>query len=624
MVMTLARREILLGVQMIIVLKTRSFVEEELLWKLQSCVVGESATVCYLRSMADRLARFGLGEISVKRIQGRFFLLEVPDEEYMEVLKQNGWAYLKDYFITIEPWSEKRYVSERVTWIEVAGIPLHCWNYETFKRVAELWGKLISIGESWNRTNNFEKMDVLIFINKPHLIDELIILEVGNCKFRIRIQERRLLEWEGEKPLNVRDQSEEKEGESPEVESGIGSELENLQEERRNDKGGALNAISLEEGVIEKDGTRPSAEGIMSKEKFFGNKENVSVEGVDTSLVVDRAKEDGLNMGLFTHVVMNVDSGHHKSVDPVPGSIGENGQFLRSGNSPLEFVVGGNGLGSRSSEELEARFNIEEEFFQNSQNRREKKSLHKRIRSMREIQNGVLKEKIAKGKEITRCEESMVNLSLSDSDISNRRRVILREAKKTWEVGKMLGLSVRGDEEEVIDEIRKLEGQGLGSEVKREAVKRLCRLSRAFVYFIQETKLEVIIKDAVRKLWRDDNCEFRFVAAVGRSGGLLTMWDKNKFILFKDWSDDRVIAIEGKWVKEDLDVVLINVYAPNIVSEQCTLWGIVGGDFNVVRCRSERSNCLRSKKGSREFVNFINNCNLIDLPLLGKKFTCWV
>ncbi|KAK8368557.1 hypothetical protein V6Z11_A01G049800 [Gossypium hirsutum] len=38
-------------------------------------------------------------------------------------------------------------------------------------------------------------------------------------------------------------------------------------------------------------------------------------------------------------------------------------------------------------------------------------------------------------------------------------------------------------------------------------------------------------------------------------------------------------------------------------------------------CRSERSNCLGSEKGSREFVNFISNCNIIDLPLLGKKFT---
>ncbi|PPS05753.1 hypothetical protein GOBAR_AA14891 [Gossypium barbadense] len=33
-----------------------------------------------------------------------------------------------------------------------------------------------------------------------------------------------------------------------------------------------------------------------------------------------------------------------------------------------------------------------------------------------------------------------------NSDISNRRKVILNEAKKTWEVGKRLGFSVQGDE----------------------------------------------------------------------------------------------------------------------------------------------------------------------------------
>ncbi|KAH1057946.1 hypothetical protein J1N35_036011 [Gossypium stocksii] len=91
----------------------QSFVEAELLWKLQHCLVGESATVCDTRSMDERLTKFGLGEILVKRIQGRFFLIEVPDEEFMEVLKQNDWAYLKECFIKIEPWSEKRFFQRR-------------------------------------------------------------------------------------------------------------------------------------------------------------------------------------------------------------------------------------------------------------------------------------------------------------------------------------------------------------------------------------------------------------------------------------------------------------------------------------------------------------------------------
>ncbi|KAG4202807.1 hypothetical protein ERO13_A05G359750v2 [Gossypium hirsutum] len=71
--------------------------------------------------MAERLSKFGLEEISVKRIQGRFFLIEVPDNEFMEVLKQKDWAYLKECFIKIEPWLEKRFLSKRVAWIDVAG-----------------------------------------------------------------------------------------------------------------------------------------------------------------------------------------------------------------------------------------------------------------------------------------------------------------------------------------------------------------------------------------------------------------------------------------------------------------------------------------------------------------------
>ncbi|KAK5840754.1 hypothetical protein PVK06_009657 [Gossypium arboreum] len=233
--------------------------------------------------------------------------------------------------------------------------------------------------------------------------------------------------------------------------------------------GGALNAISLKEGVIEKDGTGSSAEGIMSEEHFFGNNETISIEGMNTGVEVDRAKENGLNMGLFSQVDMNVVSGQHMSADPVVGFTRKSGQPPKSGSNPIESDVEGIGLGCRRVGELKVRFSIEEEFFQTSQNRRKKKYLNKRIRSMCEIQDCVLStkekqkrdrnEKIAKGKEKTRCEDLTVNLSLSDSDISNCRRVILREAKKTWEVEKMLGLSVRGDEEEIIDEITRLERQ---------------------------------------------------------------------------------------------------------------------------------------------------------------------
>ncbi|KAH1046044.1 hypothetical protein J1N35_036828 [Gossypium stocksii] len=124
----------------------------------------------------------GLEELKVKRIQGRFFLIQVPNDELMELLRQKELAYLKELFINVEPWSKKFHASERAVWIEVAGIPLHCWNYQTAKRMVALWGEIIAMGENFSITNNFEKMDILIFTKQVTRLDEVITMEVGSEK----------------------------------------------------------------------------------------------------------------------------------------------------------------------------------------------------------------------------------------------------------------------------------------------------------------------------------------------------------------------------------------------------------------------------------------------------------
>ncbi|KAL1180919.1 hypothetical protein V6Z11_A02G011100 [Gossypium hirsutum] len=112
---------------------------------------------------------------------------------------------------------------------------------------------------------------------------------------------------------------------------------------------------------------------------------------------------------------------------------------------------------------------LEKEFYNTIRSRRKKKQFNKRIRSMCSIQDGVLSSKQIQRRDQSRrkdkssiasvSEDKVVNLSLSDSDLSNRKNVILREAKQTWEVGKKLGLKVQGHEEDVIEEIMRLKGQ---------------------------------------------------------------------------------------------------------------------------------------------------------------------
>ncbi|TYI21370.1 hypothetical protein ES332_A06G033700v1 [Gossypium tomentosum] len=102
-------------------------------------------------------------------------------------------------------------------------------------------------------------------------------------------------------------------------------------------------------------------------------------------------------------------------------------------------------------------------------NAEKKERIKQKIRSMYEIQNSILTSNERKnmdralhkerGRESRKEDERIVNLSLSDSDISNRMRVILREANNTWAIGKKLRFSVHGNEEDVIEEIMRVEIQ---------------------------------------------------------------------------------------------------------------------------------------------------------------------
>lgn len=97
----------------------KGYVDDEQLWKLQKCLVCESVSFCDTKIPVERMERIGLREITVRRIQERHFFVKVPNEELMDILKQNDWSYLKEFFVSIEPWSENEVLKERVVWIEI-------------------------------------------------------------------------------------------------------------------------------------------------------------------------------------------------------------------------------------------------------------------------------------------------------------------------------------------------------------------------------------------------------------------------------------------------------------------------------------------------------------------------
>ncbi|XP_028071217.1 uncharacterized protein LOC114273615 [Camellia sinensis] len=78
----------------------------------------------------------------------------------------------------------------------------------------------------------------------------------------------------------------------------------------------------------------------------------------------------------------------------------------------------------------------------------------------------------------------------------------------------------------------------------------------------------------------------------------------------------------------------VNVHAPNEVYERSRFWNMLyglrssfcnpwclAGDFNEIQNLGEIRGCSRRDRGIKEFNLFIENIELLDLPMLGRQFT---
>ncbi|KAK8682441.1 hypothetical protein V6N13_054829 [Hibiscus sabdariffa] len=144
---------------------------------------------CSTKTVKDRLHAWGLGDTYVKSLGGKKFVLKIKDEELLALLEKQKWSLLEEVFTNIEYWSEFFQVEERTTWVEVRGVPLHCWNDETFKRIAGLWGTLTALGENANQRIDCEKITLLISTKQVHRIEQVVNLEVGNFSYNVWVSE---------------------------------------------------------------------------------------------------------------------------------------------------------------------------------------------------------------------------------------------------------------------------------------------------------------------------------------------------------------------------------------------------------------------------------------------------
>ena len=178
-----------------------------------------------------------------------------------------------------------------------------------------------------------------------------------------------------------------------------------------------------------------------------------------------------------------------------------------------------------------------------------------------------------------------------------------------------------------------INSRGVGLIEKKNWIRSIARKEKPDFIGIQETKTKSWEISQISKIWGDD-MDFVEVGAIGNSGGIVSIWDKKKFICEFVICETDFLAVIGSWEGVGGPVGFVNVYGPNSNIERRTTWHkltrllskkevrwCIFGDFNEVRTREERLNTWINMRGMVEFNEFIEEGGLIELPLSGRKYT---
>ncbi|GLU18032.1 hypothetical protein SLE2022_343540 [Rubroshorea leprosula] len=146
--------------------------------------------------------------------------------------------------------------------------------------------------------------------------------------------------------------------------------------------------------------------------------------------------------------------------------------------------------------------------------------------------------------------------------------------------------------------------------------------------------MEIVDRSVCRRMWGSENFDWVSKPSNGLSGGLMCIWNSNVFKKKDVLEGDNFVGVYGVWGEEETPVYILNIYSPCQLSGKRALWEelynlirskkgcwCLSGDYNSVRRTEERAGCKGESREMKEFDEFIMRAELIDLPLLGRKFT---
>lgn len=164
--------------------------EEELTW-LKRCLLAEVKNHDLINDLSYLFEDAGFLSMKVKYTGGLRVLLECSSIEAAQKVLNDGAHTFSSWFTLVCPWSMEKEVQGlgKLLWLSIAGVPLHVWTHDTFKAIANVFGRVLEV-EDWTEEKEQTHIGrVLILSNLDKTISESICLMVDGHGFSVNVFE---------------------------------------------------------------------------------------------------------------------------------------------------------------------------------------------------------------------------------------------------------------------------------------------------------------------------------------------------------------------------------------------------------------------------------------------------